>query len=433
MMNAPDATLAEQHIAEAERLSPAIDGLPEETAPRAVGRVGIIGAGTMGGGIAMNFLSAGIPVTIVETEGAALERGMATIRKNYDRSVARGRLTSEQVDATMALLTGTLDFERLADCDLVIEAVYENLDVKKEVFARLDAVARDNAILASNTSYLDLDAIADVTRRPKDVVGLHFFSPANIMKLVEVVRGAKTAPDVLGTVMGLAKAVGKIPVLSGVCHGFIGNRMLIPRRSNAIALLLEGGTPEQIDRVHTDFGMPMGPFQMTDLAGVDIGWHRDPARVESIQDALCARGRLGQKAGAGYYDYDAARKPQPSAVTEAIIADWRAEKRIVPRAITQEEIVVRTQYTMINEAALILEEGIAQRASDIDVVWVNGYGWPRRTGGPLFWAEQIGLPVIVAALQASREQLGPGFRLSGLLEDCAAGGRRLERPNTALR
>lgn len=427
-MTAPRTLTAEEHIAQAERLAPLIDGMTDGAAARSIERVGIIGAGTMGGGIAMNFLSAGIPVTIVETEQAALDRSVATMRKNYDRSVARGRLTSDQVDATMSLLSPTLDFSRMAECDLIVEAVYENMGVKKDIFARLDAVARPGAILASNTSYLNLDEIAAMTARPQDVLGLHFFSPANIMKLVEVVRGARTALDVLSTGMDLARRIGKIPVLSGVCYGFIGNRMLIPRRSNAIALLIEGATPERVDRVHTDFGMPMGPFQMTDLAGVDIGWHRDPTRIESIADALCARGRLGQKANAGYYDYDEARRPLPSPVTEAIIADFRTAKGISPRQVTTEEIVVRTQYTMINEAALILEEGIAQRASDIDVVWVNGYGWPRRTGGPVFWAEQEGLAKVVAGLETWRGHLGPNFRMSDLLKASAANGSRLERP-----
>ena len=269
----------------------------------------MIGAGTMGGGISMNFLSAGIPVTIIEMEQDALDRGTGVMRKNYEASAAKGKLTQEQVGEAMGLLNPTLDFAALADCDLIIEAVYENMDVKKEVFGRLDKIAKPGAILASNTSYLNIDEIAASISRPGDVVGMHFFSPANVMKLLEVVRGAKTAPDVLLTAMQIGKRIRKVAVVAGVCHGFIGNRMLMPRQIEATKLLLEGASPEQIDRVHVEFGMPMGPFQMADLAGVDIGWHRDPNRIENIRDALCAIDRWGQKKGAGFYDYDDKRRP----------------------------------------------------------------------------------------------------------------------------
>jgi 3-hydroxyacyl-CoA dehydrogenase len=404
-----------RHLFFAERTAAKIEGLPKGIALRPIARVGVIGAGTMGGGISMNFLSAGIPVTIVEMAQDALDRGVATIRKNYEATAAKGRMTGEQVQQTMALLHPTLDIAALAACDLVIEAVYENMQVKKDIFVRLNAVAKPGAILASNTSYLDIDQIAASTTRRQDVVGLHFFSPANVMKLVEVVRGAATAPDVLATAMELAKRIGKIAVVAGVCYGFIGNRMLIPRQHQAAALLLEGATPEQVDHVHTAFGMPMGPFQMADLAGTDIGWHRDPNRVESIKDALCTAGRWGQKTRAGYYDYDDKRKPMPSPVTTAIIERFRTEAGITPRHIDDEEIVVRTLYTMVNEAAKILEEGIAQRASDIDVVWAFGYGWPRAKGGPMFWADTVGLATIVDGLERYRDRLGADFSLAAPL------------------
>jgi 3-hydroxyacyl-CoA dehydrogenase len=321
------------------------------------------------------------------------------IRKNYEASAAKGRLKPDQVEAAMHLLTPTLDFSALADCDLVIEAVYENMGVKKEIFGRLDTLCKPGAILASNTSYLDVDEIAASTARPQDVVGMHFFSPANVMKLLEVVRGDKTADDVLATVMALAKTIGKVAVVAGVTFGFIGNRMLRQRQTEAAKLLLEGASPEQIDKVHTDFGMPMGPFQMTDLAGVDIGWHRDPTRIENIREALAAEGRWGQKTKAGFYDYDDTRKATPSPRVAAIIDEWRAKTATPQRTITDEEIVERTLYTMVNEGALILEEGKAQRASDIDVVWINGYGWPVYTGGPMFWASTIGHATVVAGLE----------------------------------
>lgn len=423
-----DQSRALRHAFFAERAAAKIDGLPKDVALRSIAKVGVIGAGTMGGGITMNFLSAGIPVTIVEMAQDALDRGTGVMRRNYEATAAKGRLTTQQVEQAMALLTPTLDFDALKDCDLIIEAVYENMDVKKEIFTRLDGLAKPGAILASNTSYLSIDEIAAVTGRPQDVLGLHFFSPANVMKLLEVVRGARTAPDVLATAMDLARKIGKVPVVAGVCYGFIGNRMLIPRQENANALLLEGATPEQVDRVHTSFGMPMGPFQMADLAGVDIGWHRDPTRIESIRDALCAAERWGQKKQAGYYDYDDKRKPSPSAVVAGIVDEFRQKAGMTPRAISDEEITVRTLYTMVNEGAKILEEGIAQRASDIDVVWLYGYGWPRQTGGPMFWANQVGLDRIVEALRQHQDVLGESFSLSPLLVRCAAENRPLDRP-----
>ena len=411
---------AQRHIFFAERQASKIDDVPADTQLRPIKRVGVIGAGTMGGGISMNFLSAGIPVTIVEMQQEALDRGTGVMRKNYEATAAKGRMKPEQVEAAMGALKPTLNFDDLAECDLIIEAVYENMDVKKDIFTRLDKLAKPGAILGSNTSYLDIDEIAAVTSRPGDVVGMHFFSPANVMKLLEVVRGAKTAPDVLATVMDLAKKIKKVAVVAGVTYGFIGNRMLIPRQTEATKLLLEGATPEQIDRVHVGFGMPMGPFQMADLAGVDIGWHRDPTRIENIRDALAAENRWGQKTKAGFYDYDEKRTPSNSPRVAEIIDDFRKKSGVTPREISDEEIVARTLYTMVNEGALILEEGKAQRASDVDVVWIYGYGWPVYRGGPMFWAQSEGLPKVVAGLEKY------GFTPAKSLKDAAASGGRIK-------
>jgi 3-hydroxyacyl-CoA dehydrogenase len=418
---------AQQYFFFAERKAAKIENIPDDTRPRDVRKVGVIGAGTMGGGISMNFLSAGIPVTIVEMGQEALDRGTGIMRKNYEATAAKGRMTGEQVEKAMGLLTPTLDFEALADCDLIIEAVFEQMDVKKDIFSRLDKTVKQGAILASNTSYLNIDEIAASTSRPQDVVGLHFFSPANVMKLLEVVRGAKTAPDVLVTAMQLAKKIRKVAVVAGVCHGFIGNRMLMPRQVEATKLLLEGATPEQVDRVHAEFGMPMGPFQMADLAGVDIGWHRDPSRIENIRDALCAIDRWGQKKGAGFYDYDDKRRPSPSPVVQQIIEEFASKQGVTRRQIDDEEIVERTLYTMVNEGAKILEEGMAQRASDIDVVWVYGYGWPVYRGGPMFWADTEGLQKIVEGLKRQEERMKPEFSFSQLLLDKAEKGERFTR------
>lgn len=408
-----DQSAAQRHIFFAERQAAKIDGLSKDISLRDIKKVGVIGAGTMGGGISMNFLSAGIPVTIVEMAAEALDRGVGVMRKNYEATAAKGRITQAQVDQAMGALTPTLKMEDLADCDLIIEAVYENMDVKKDIFGKLDAIAKPGAILASNTSYLDVDEIAAATKRPQDVLGLHFFSPANVMKLLEVVRGEKTADDVLATAMALARKIGKVAVVAGVCHGFIGNRMLAPRQIEAMNLLMEGATPEQIDKVHVDFGMPMGPFQMSDLAGVDIGWHRDPTRIESIRDALCAEGRFGQKTGAGFYDYDEKRRPTPSAKVQEIIDDFAAKSGKQKHVISDEEIVERTLYPMVNEGAKILAEGKAQRASDIDVVWIYGYGWPVYRGGPMFWADLEGADKIVAGLEKH------GFEIAPLLKEKA--------------
>ncbi len=423
----PEAASALAYVRMAEDLAAKISDLPEGTRPRPIRAVGIIGAGMMGGGIAMNFLSAGIPVTLVDAGQEGLDRGVAAIRGNYDRSVVKSRITPDEAARAVNLLTPTLAFDALGDCDLIIEAVYEEMAVKLEIFARLGKLAKGGAVLASNTSFLDINRMAEASGRPEDVLGTHFFSPAQIMKLVEVVRGRRTAPDTLATAMDLGRRLGKVPVVSGVCSGFIGNRMLMQRQDQAIALLLEGALPEAIDGIHTGFGMPMGPFQMADLAGLDIGWHRDPARIESIRDALCARGRWGQKTKAGYYDYPEARRPVPASITGEIIAEFRTKNGASARSITEEEIVARTLYTMVNEGAKILEEGIAQRASDIDAVWVFGFGWPAVKGGPMFWADSLGLAEVVKGLDRYRSRLPESFAISPLLRACAESGGRLDR------
>ncbi|MBW0144517.1 3-hydroxyacyl-CoA dehydrogenase NAD-binding domain-containing protein [Sphingomicrobium clamense] len=426
LMSGPQAK-ARQYFFFAERKAAKIEGVDDSVEPREIKRVGVIGAGTMGGGISMNFLTAGIPVTIVEMNQEALDRGTGVMLKNYQSTARKGRMTEEQVEGAMGLLKPSLNFDDLGECDLIIEAVYENMDVKKDIFTKLDGIAKNGAILASNTSYLDINEIASVTKRPEDVVGLHFFSPANIMKLLEVVRGDKTADDVLVTAMALAKKIRKVAVIAGVCYGFIGNRMLIPRQLQAEKLLMEGATPQQIDKVHVEFGMPMGPFQMADLAGVDIGWHRDPERIESIRDALCAIDRWGQKKGAGFYDYDENRRPSPSEKVQSIIDDFAAKQGIEKREISDQEIVERTLYTMVNEGAKILDEGKAQRASDIDVVWVYGYGWPVYRGGPMYWADSEGLDTIVEGLKRQEERLGDDWSFSQLLLDKAEAGEKFTR------
>jgi 3-hydroxyacyl-CoA dehydrogenase len=407
---------AQAHIEAALKLCAVIDDLPADTPLIPIAKVGVIGAGTMGGGITMNFLSAGIPVTIVEAEQAALDRGVGVMGKNYEASVKRGRIEAADAEAAMARLTPSLSFDDLADCDLVIEAVYESMEVKKDVFGRLDAIVKPGAILASNTSYLNVDEIAQATKRPEAVLGMHFFSPANIMKLLEVVRGAKTGASPLATVMRLAGTIRKVPVVSGVCHGFIGNRMLAKRQEQANALLMEGAAYYDIDQVLLDFGFPMGPFQMGDLAGLDIGWHRDPGKVTTIREALCAVGRWGQKTGKGFYDYDESRQRSPSDEVKAIIADFASKSGVTQREVSKQEIFERLLYPMVSEGALILEEGIAQRASDIDLVWLNGYGWPAWTGGIMYWANHEGLGKIADGLKRH------GLPVAPLLERLASEG-----------
>ena len=402
---------AQRHVFFAVRQAAKIDGLPADVQPLPVKSVGIIGAGTMGGGIAMNFLSVGIPVTIVEMKQEALDRGVAVIRKNYENSAKKGRFSMEEVEARMGRLTPSLSLDDLNNVDLIIEAVFENMDIKKDIFGKLDKIAKPGAILASNTSYLNVDEIAASTTRPEAVVGMHFFSPANVMRLLEVVNGAKTSKQVLATAMAVSKQIGKIGVVSGVCHGFIGNRMLGKRQEQANKLILEGARPSDVDRVLTDFGFPMGPFQMADLAGLDIGWSAETSKGLTVRDRLCEAGLRGQKNGKGFYDYDADRNRTPSPVAEKIIDDYAAEKGINRRNISDEEILERCLYPMVNEGAKILDEGMAQRASDIDIVWINGYGWPVYRGGPMFWAEHdAGREKIAAALEKMGMDVSPKLK-----------------------
>ncbi len=408
LMTGPQSA-AQQYFFFAERQAAKIPDIPRDTAEREINKVGVIGAGTMGGGIAMNMVNVGIPVTIVETSQDALDRGLGIIRKNYQNTASKGRISQQDVERRCGLITGSLELRDLADCDLIIEAVFENMNVKKEIFTRLDSIAKTGAILASNTSALNLNEIAAATSRPQDVIGLHFFSPANVMKLLEVVRGEKTAKDVIKTSMSFAKRIRKTAVLVGVCPGFVGNRMLFTRQAQAQQLILEGPLPHQVDKVIYDFGLPMGPFQMSDLAGLDIGWNKETSKGETIRDRLCELDRRGQKSGAGYYDYDEKRKPTPSPVVEEIIHEFATQAGMGSREISDEEILQRCIYPMINEGAKILQEGLAIRASDIDVVWVYGYGWPLYRGGPMHYANSIGLDKIVAALRQYQQQTGDEF------------------------
>jgi len=430
-----------RHLFFAERQAAKIPNLPKDQV-RQVRKVGVIGAGTMGGGIAMNFLNAGLPTVVVEASREALERGVGLVRKNYEASAAKGKLTGEQLAARMTLLHSTLDYADLADCDLVIEAVYEDMALKTQICARLGRVCKAGAIIATNTSTLDVDALAEATGRPADVVGLHFFSPANIMRLLEVVRGAKTAPDVLATAMKLAAAIRKVAVVSGVCYGFIGNRMLDPYLRETEFLLLEGATPWQIDAAvesHDTLGMAMGPCRMLDMAGIDVGARivieqekaggvpRDPS-WRAVVRRLFELGRGGQKTGAGYYRYEG-RTPMPDLEIVRICEALAHEHGIVRRqAISDAEVVERLIYPLINEGARILEEGISYRASDIDVVWTAGYGFPDHRGGPMFLADQIGLPQIAARMAHYADVRGNAYNYwtpSPLLAGLAAQGRRL--------
>ncbi|MBV8442890.1 MAG: enoyl-CoA hydratase/isomerase family protein, partial [Hyphomicrobiales bacterium] len=413
---------AQRHVFFAERQTAKIADIGPDEPIRPIQSVGVIGAGTMGGGIAMNFLAAGIPVRIVETSKEALDRGVAIMRRNYENTAKKGRLTMAEVEERMGRLAPSLDFGALADADLVIEAVYENMDLKKSVFERLDGVAKPGAILASNTSYLDIDEIAARTKRPEDVLGMHFFSPANVMRLLEIVRGEKTSKSVLATIVQLAPKIGKISVTVGVCHGFVANRMLAQRQREAMKLILEGATPSDVDRVNVDFGMPMGPFQMSDLAGLDIGWSAATSKRATIREILCEEGRRGQKTLAGFYDYDETRRPKPSARVEAIIRDFAAAKGVAQRRIDDQEILERSIYPVINEGAKILSEGKAQRASDIDVIWVYGYGWPAYRGGPMFYADRVGLKAVLDRLRAYERQFGDDFKPAPLLDRLANEG-----------
>ena len=421
-MEAGDLSEVQHYVEFATRQAARIADIPGDTPTLPIRTVGVIGAGTMGGGIAMNFLNAGIPVVMVETKSESLDRGLATIRRNYDNSARKGRFPPEEVGKRMSLLQGGLDLQALADCDLIVEAVFEDMAVKKDVFTRLDRIARPGAILATNTSYLDIDEIAAVISRPEYVIGLHFFSPANVMRLLEVVRGAKTDAAVVATAMHLAKTIGKVAVPVGVCYGFVGNRMLAARQREAGKLILEGAMPWDVDRVLTEFGMPMGPFAMGDLAGLDLGWKRETSTGTTVREILCEQGRFGQKTGAGFYDYDAERRATPSPVAEQIVLAVSARDGIVRRAIADQEILERCIYPMINEGVRIIEEHVAARASDIDVVWLNGYGWPAARGGPMYYADTIGAKAILARLLSFQATGGDDFKPAALLEILAAAG-----------
>ena len=417
---------AQRYYFLAERQANKVPDVPDDTPPRPIRKVGVIGAGTMGGGIAMNFANAGIPVVIVEQQQQALDRGLGVIRKNYERTASRGGITAEQVEQRMGLITGSLSMdESFKDVDLVIEAVFERMDIKKDIFARLDKICKAGAILATNTSALNIDEIASVTSRPQDVIGLHFFSPANVMKLLEIVRADHTAKDVIATSMKLAKQIGKVAVLVGVTPGFVGNRILAQRQREAQKLVLEGAMPWDVDRVLYDFGFPMGPFAMSDLAGLDIGWVKETSKGETIRDVLCEADRRGQKTGAGYYDYDENRNAVPSPFTEKVIQDLVARSGRTPRKISDEEILERCIYPMINEGVKILEEGKAIRPSDIDVVWVNGYGWPAYRGGPMFYGDQIGADKLLAKMKEFQGAMGDDFKPAAALGRLVADGNTL--------
>jgi len=424
---ASDESKAQRHVFFAEREARKVPGLGRDVVARPVRRAVVIGAGTMGGGIAMCFANAGIPVTVIETEKAALDRGIGRIEGNYETSVKRGSLDAGEAKTRRGLISGALDFNAVAEADFVIEAVFEEMDLKKQIFRELDRLAKPGAVLATNTSYLNIDEIAASTNRPSDVLGTHFFSPANVMRLLEIVRGAKTAPEVLATAVEVGRALGKVTVVVGVCDGFVGNRMLAKRSTQAEALLLEGAAPHEVDKAMTDFGFKMGPFATGDLAGLDIGWRLRKARglKAPISDALCEAGRLGQKAGRGYYLYGAdGRTPSPDPEVESLIAGIAAKLGIKRRRIDAEEIIERLLFPMINEGARILEEKIAARPGDIDVIWLNGYGWPITNGGPMFHADRIGLARIAARLGEFAGISGDKSMVaSPLLADLAKSGK----------
>ena len=428
-MKNPQAA-ALQYVFFAEREAAKIPDVPKDTPLRKIERVGILGAGTMGGGISMAFANAGIPVTIVEVEQGPLDRGLGVVKKNYLRSVKSGRLTEEKVEQLFGLITGSLSMNDFADCDLVIEAVYENLALKKEIFEKLDRICKPGAIMATNTSGLDVDEIAAVTQRPEEVIGLHFFSPANVMRLLEIVRGAKTAKDVLATCVQMAKTIRKVGVVSGVCRGFIGNRMLGGYSAEADKMILEGATPAQVDNAVFEFGLPMGPFTMIDMAGVDVVYlvQREAgieigSKDSAVVDCLYDRGRYGQKTSAGYYTYEkGSRTPIPDPEVEAMIREVAERFGVEQREFTDDEIVKRCIYPLINEAARILEEGVALRPSDVDMVWINGYGFPPYRGGPMHFADTEGIKKVYDTIVGFREAYGDHWQPAPLLEQLANEG-----------
>ncbi len=418
---------AQRYAFFAEREAAKVAGVPDGTKGREVKSVAIIGAGTMGGGIAMSFANAGIPVTLIETGDEQLKRGIGIMQKNYDATAARGGIPADAPAKRMGLIKGVVGIENVKDADLIIEAVFETMAIKKEVFGKLDQFAKPGAVLATNTSYLNINEIAKMTKRPQDVLGMHFFSPANVMKLCEIVRGEKTAPDALVTAVNVAKRIAKVPVVVGVCDGFVGNRMLAARGKQAEKFLFEGALPQQVDAVLTKFGMPMGPFAMGDLAGLDIGWRsrKDRGIKSEIADAICEAGRFGQKTGKGYYKYEAgSRAPLPDPEIEKLIEETTAKMGLKRRQMSDDEIFERLMYPMINEGARILEEKIAQRPSDIDVVWLYGYGWPIYRGGPMFYADSVGLKKIAERLSFYAKQTNdPSLEPTPLLKKLADEGK----------
>ena len=411
---------AQRYIFFAQRQVTKIPDIEKETPLKEINSVGVIGAGTMGGGISMNFANVGIPVTIIEQSQERLDKGLDIIRKNYENTASKGRITNEQVEERMALINGQTSLDALDSQDLIIEAVFENMDLKKDIFRQLDGICKDGAILASNTSALDVNEIAAETSRPEDVIGLHFFSPANVMKLLEIVRGDKTSKSVVASSLAIAKKIQKIAAVVGVCPGFVGNRILAQRQREANKLILEGALPWDIDDALFDFGFPMGPFAMSDLAGLDIGWNKETCNGETLRDVLCEAGRLGQKSGKGFYVYDENRNKSPDPEVEALIKKFGEDRQIQMREVSKEEILQRCLYPMINEGFKILEEGMAIRASDIDIVWTNGYGWPVYEGGPMFYGNLVGYDKVLDWLQKAEKELGPEFKPSPYLERVVA-------------
>lgn len=423
--NSPEAR-AQQYFFFAERQAKKVSDVPKDTSTREIKSVGVIGAGTMGGGISMNFLNRGIPVTLLEATQEALDRGLGIIEKNYASTAKKGRITEEDAKQRMSLLTGSLDYQALSAVDLVIEAVFEDMDLKKSVFERIDKICKPGCVLASNTSYLNINEIAAVTSRPQDVIGLHFFSPANVMRLMEIVRGEQTSKEVLATCMKLGTDIGKVAVVVGVCRGFVGNRILSARMRQSEDLLLKNAMPKEIDQIVFDFGFPMGPFAMRDLAGLDIGWlgENTPDKDTNIRHQLCTRGRRGQKTGGGFYDYqEGSRTPIPNAEVEQLIEEVSKNAGITREKIPQDDMLKRMIYAMVNEAAKILEEGIAQRAAAIDVIWVYGYGWPTYRGGLTYYADQIGLTSIVEDLERFSKEYDPELEPAPLLREFAQEGK----------
>jgi len=407
---------AQRYVFFAQRQVAKIPDIEPDTEIKPFASIGVIGAGTMGGGISMNFANVGIPVTIIEQSQENLDKGLGIIRKNYENTANKGRITFEDVEKRTDLIQGSTDINDLSNCDLIIEAVFENMDLKKDIFKTLDGIAKKGSILATNTSALDINEIAEVTSRPEDVIGLHFFSPANVMRLLEIVRGEKTSKSVVATSMKMAKGIGKVAAVVGVCPGFVGNRILAQRQREANKLILEGAMPWEVDDALFDFGFPMGPFAMSDLAGLDIGWDEDLSTGDTLRDKLCEAGRLGQKTGKGFYVYDEKRNKSPDTEVEKLIIEFSEKHQIKRRDISKEEILERCLYPMINEGFKILEEGMAIRASDIDIVWINGYGWPMYEGGPMFYGQLIGYDKILKWHQEMEEKFGSDFSPSPYLE-----------------